>query len=51
MGKIRHIEVNQLWLQEKVGAGDIQVMKVKGEVNIADALTKTLNGPRTKKHL
>jgi len=51
LGKIRHIEVNQLWLQEKVGNGDIQVMKVKGEVNLADALTKALDGPGTKKHL
>jgi hypothetical protein len=44
LGKIRHIEINQVWLQEKVGAGDRQVMKVNGEVNIADALTKALDG-------
>ena len=40
-----------MWLQEKVGNGDIQVMKVKGEVNLADALPKALDGPGTKKHL
>ena len=30
LGKIRHIEVHQLWLQEKVNNGSIEVMKVKG---------------------
>ena len=39
-GKIRHIEVNQLWLQEKVSCGDISVHKVDGCDNIADILTK-----------
>ena len=48
---MRHIEVNQLWLQEKVTNGDIQVMKVKGEGNLADALTKALDGPGTRKHI
>jgi len=51
LGKIRHIEVHQLWLQEKVNNQDIEVMKVKGEVNLADALTKYLDGPGTKKHM
>ena len=51
LGKIRHIEVHQLWLQEKVNSGAIQVMKVKGEGNLADALTKPLDGPGVKKHL
>ena len=26
--KVRHIEVNQLWLQEKVARGDIEVEKI-----------------------
>ena len=51
LGKVRHIEVNQLWLQEKVNNGEIQVMKVKGEGNLADALTKALAGPGVKKHV
>ena len=40
LGGIRHIEVNQLWLQEKVNNGDMEIEKVKGEINRADALTK-----------
>ena len=40
LGKVRHIDVSQLWLQEKVAEGQIQVMKVKSEENKSDALTK-----------
>ena len=40
IGKLRHIEVNQLWLQGKVAAGDITLHKVATEANLADALTK-----------
>ena len=51
LGKVRHIEVNQLWLQDKVNNGEIQVMKVKGEGNLADGLTKALEGPGVRKHI
>ena len=47
LGGIRHIEVNQLWLQEKVGSGEIEIEKVKGDVNRADVLTK----PKDRKAL
>ena len=36
LGCIRHIEVNQLWLQEKVNNVTVEVEKVKGETNRAD---------------
>ena len=31
LGKMRHIELSQLWLQAKVGSGEMEVMKVKGK--------------------
>ena len=40
LGRIRHMELAELWLQEKVATGTIQVRKVKGSENLADALTK-----------
>ena len=40
LGKVRHIEVCQLWLQGKVRRGDIKVVKVGTNENVADALTK-----------
>ena len=41
-GKIRHVRVGMLWIQEQVEDGSIDIKKVKGENNPADALTKNL---------
>jgi len=43
LGKVRHIEVNQLWIQDRVAKGDIEIRKVNGKENIADILTKHVN--------
>ena len=51
LGGIRHIEVNQLWLQEKVNTGTIEVEKVKGETNRADVLTKFKDGTSLQQQL
>ena len=51
LGGIRHIEVNQLWLQEKVNNGTIEIEKVKGEINRSDALTKYKDGESIKRQL
>ena len=40
LGKMRHLEVKFLWLQEIVQLGKVRVEKVSGANNIADALTK-----------
>ena len=40
MGNVRQVELNQLWIQDKVVKGEIEVRRVKGEDNRADALTK-----------
>lgn len=40
LGKMRHLEVKLLWLQECVRRGKLLVGKVSGSANVADALTK-----------
>ena len=40
LGKIRHMEVKFLWLQEAVKAKRVEVRKVAGNLNPADVLTK-----------
>ena len=40
LGKMRHLEVKLLWLQECVQKGRLSVGKVSGATNVADALTK-----------
>ena len=34
LGKVRHIEVNQLWLQDKVGTKEIEILKVGSKSNL-----------------
>ena len=51
IGKVRHIEVNQLWLQDKVHRKEIKITKVKGEENLADALTKPLDQRGVLRHI
>ena len=31
LGKIRHVEIHQLWVQDKVASGEIEVRKVNGK--------------------
>ena len=40
IGRIRHVEVKQLWLQQVVALGRIKLVKVAGLENPADAMTK-----------
>ncbi len=50
LGKLRHLETSQLWLQSKVADGTIKITKVKGTENPADALTKCLSGSSLSEH-
>ena len=48
LGKVRHIEVNQLWIQDRVANGDIEI---NGEENVVDILTKHVNAEDVRVHL
>ena len=41
-GKLRHVRVGSLWIQERVETGELRVQKVPGEWNPADLMTKCL---------
>ena len=43
LGKMRHVEVKLLWMQEAVRRGRLLVGKVLGTANVADSLTKYHN--------
>ena len=51
LGKVSHIELNQLWIQDKVISGEIEVREVKGEYNRADALTKYVDQEHIGHHM
>jgi hypothetical protein len=50
-GKLRHVKVQYLWMQQKVRDGELEVKKVPGVDNPADLLTKHLDEATMKKHL
>ena len=43
IGKIRHLDVRYLWLQEMAKSGVIAVRKMDGALNPADVLTKPMS--------
>ena len=51
LGKIRHLAVADLWIQDKVRAKDLQLRKVLGADNPADMLTKHVNRELRSKHM
>ena len=50
LGKVRHMDVTHLWLQEKVLSGEIELIKIDGKINRADALTKNVGQDHLDDH-
>ena len=49
LGKIRHLHCSDLWIQEAIRQERLQLVKVLGTENPADAMTKYLDGPALMK--
>ncbi len=47
-GKLRHVRVGDLRIQEKVEDGELQMQKVWGEEKPADAMTKNVGGEKLR---
>eukprot|EP00973_Karenia_brevis_P042981 5950295-Karenia_brevis.AAC.1 len=50
-GKMRHLEIRDLWIQKEVQDGKLVVSKVPGEENPADVMTKVLGCKEIKSRL
>ena len=48
-GKMRHVRVGTLWIQESVENGDLDIAKIHGEWNPADLLTKGLTEEKSRR--
>ena len=46
LGKLRHIELSELWVQDLIAKGRITVYKINGNENSSDSLTKHSTGER-----
>ena len=42
MGKVRHLAVADLWVQQAARQGRVEYQKVPGQINPADLFTKAL---------
>ena len=51
LGKLRHIQTQDLWLQDRVGNKGVSLSKVLGAANPADMLTKSLAREVLSQHL
>ena len=50
-GKLRHVKVGMMWIQEKVEEGEIQIEKVLGTENPADLMTKYLPAGKVDQYM
>ena len=50
-GRVRHIEVRELWVQDRVAKGELKIVKVKGEENVSDGLTKHVNRQKMEQYV
>ena len=51
LGKVRHIELAELWLQDQVARGRVRISKVSGDENFSDSLKKIANPERISQTL
>ena len=51
LGKMRHVEVQYLWVQGEIAEKRLRVLKVPTKENIGDLMTKALNQEFIAKHL
>ena len=51
IGRVRHLAVSQLWVQERLRAGGFTLHKVPGDSNPADILTKVVARALMDRHL
>ena len=49
-GKLRHIDVQWMWLQDSIGKGNFKANKIAGKENPADLMTKHLSAEDMTKH-
>ena len=51
LGKMKHLQIKDLWLQKEVREGNLEVSKISGKRNPADLMTKILRSAEVKERL
>ena len=51
LGKVKHMAIQMLWLQDVVRRGAVEMKRVRGDVNAADLMTKFLSRSKIDAHV
>ena len=51
LGRVRHLAVGDLWVQQRAKKGEVQYKKVEGTKNTSDMLTKAVEKEVIDKHM
>ena len=51
LGRIRHLAVGDLWVQQRSQRGEVEYTKVKGQANTSDMLTKPVERETILRHM
>ena len=51
LGRVRHLAVADLWVQDRLRTGHVELVKVAGQDIVADLLTKYLDRPLHGRHV
>ncbi len=51
LGKLKHLDVEDLWLQEAMKNKKVELSKIAGMYNMSDLLTKHLGGTTLDRHV
>ena len=51
LGRVRHLAVADLWVQQKAKSGSVQFHKLDGKLNTSDMLTKAVERDVILKHM
>ncbi len=50
-GWVRHIEIRELWVQDRVMKGELKTVKAKGEDHVEDGLAKHVDRQRMEQYV
>ncbi len=50
-GRVRHIEVLEVWVQDRAAKGELTIVKVQSERNLADVVTKHVERSKMDEHM
>ena len=51
LGRIRHLAVADLWIQQKAKSGEVHYKKLEGSKNVSDILTKPVETEVLDRHM